>query len=48
MTALGIDLGGTKIMAVRVDGEGVRGRKWCETRVSDGDVVEVGRAVGGG
>ena len=35
-------------VAVAVNGEVVRRRQWPETRVRDGDVVEVVRAVGGG
>ena len=35
-------------VAVAVNGEVVTRREWPETRVSDGDVVEVVRAVGGG
>lgn len=35
-------------VAVAVNGEVVTRREWPETRVRDGDVVEVVRAVGGG
>ena len=35
-------------VAVAVNGEVVTRRQWPETRVRDGDVVEVVRAVGGG
>ncbi len=35
-------------VAVAVNGEVVMRRQWPETRVRDGDVVEVVRAVGGG
>lgn len=35
-------------VAVAVNGEVVTRREWPETRVSDGDVIEVVRAVGGG
>ncbi len=35
-------------VAVAVNGEVVTRREWPQTRVRDGDVVEVVRAVGGG
>ena len=35
-------------VAVAVNGEVVTRRQWPETRVRDGDIVEVVRAVGGG
>ncbi|MCH7809232.1 MAG: sulfur carrier protein ThiS [Chloroflexi bacterium] len=35
-------------VAVAVNGEVVTRRQWPETRVHDGDIVEVVRAVGGG
>ncbi len=35
-------------VAVAVNGEVVTRREWPQTRVHDGDVVEVVRAVGGG
>jgi sulfur carrier protein len=35
-------------VAVALNGEVVRRREWPATRVRDGDVVEVVRAVGGG
>ncbi len=35
-------------VAVAVNGEVVTRREWPETRVREGDVVEVVRAVGGG
>ena len=37
-----------KQVAVAVNGEVVTRRQWPQTRVRDGDVVEVVRAVGGG
>ena len=37
-----------KQVAVAINGEVVMRREWPETRVRDGDVVEVVRAVGGG
>jgi len=35
-------------VAVAVNGEVVTRREWPETRVNEGDIVEVVRAVGGG
>ncbi len=35
-------------VAVAVNGEVVTRREWPQTRVRDGDVIEIVRAVGGG